>query len=58
MDDTDVSFEDWKKAKNKYFHQIILARNLTGLKNLYKLITLSNLQYFHRRPIIPKSELI
>ncbi len=58
MDDTDISFEDWKKGKNKYFHQIILARNLTGLKNLYKLITKSNLEYFHRRPIIPKSELI
>ncbi len=58
MDDTDISFEDWKKAKNKYFHQIILVRNLTGLKNLYKLITKSNLEYFHRRPIIPKSELI
>ncbi len=58
MDDTNISFEDWKKAKNKYFHQIILARNLTGLKNLYKLITKSNLEYFHRRPIIPKSELI
>ncbi len=58
MDDTEVSFEDWKKSKNKYFHQIILVRNLTGLKNLYKLITKSNLEYFHRRPIIPKSELI
>ena len=58
MDDTDVSFEDWKKAKNKYFHQIILARNSIGLKNLYELITKSNLQYFHRRPIIPKSELM
>ena len=58
MDDTEISFEDWKKAKNKYFHQIILVRNLIGLKNLYELITLSNLQYFHRRPIIPKSELV
>ncbi len=58
MDDTNISFEDWKKEKNKYFHQIILVRNLTGLKNLYKLITKSNLEYFHRKPIIPKSELI
>ncbi len=58
IDDTEQSFEDWKKAKNKYFHQIILVRNLTGLKNLYKLITKSNLEYYHRRPIIPKSELI
>lgn len=58
MDDTDISFEDWRKGKNKYFHQIILVRNLTGLKNLYKLITKSNLEYFYRRPIIPKSELI
>ncbi len=58
MDDTEMSFENWKKGKNKYFHQIILVRNLTGLKNLYKLITKSNLEYFHRRPIIPKSELI
>ncbi len=59
VDDSEISFENWKKAKNKYFHQIILARNSIGLKNLYKLITLSNLQYFHsRRPIIPRSELI
>lgn len=58
IDDTEMSFDDWKKGKNKYYHQIILARNLTGLKNLYKLITASNLEYFHRRPIIPKSEII
>ena len=58
MDDTNISFEDWKKGKNKYFHMIILVRNLTGLKNLYKLISYSNLTYFYRRPIIPRSELI
>ena len=43
------------KAKRRPKHLIILAKNQTGLRNLYKLISLSHLEHFRRFPIMPKS---
>ena len=44
-----------KKRKLRYRHIILLAKNQTGIRNLYKLVTKSHLEDFDRFPVIKKS---
>lgn len=44
--------------KGKSYHAIILASSEEGRINLYRLISMSHLKYFNKRPRIPKSEIL
>ncbi|MEG2295750.1 MAG: PHP domain-containing protein, partial [Oscillospiraceae bacterium] len=58
LGDMNASLTSNNPKKMPMFHQIILVKNLIGLKNLYKLISFSHINYYFRKPRIPKSVLL
>ncbi|MDR1961185.1 MAG: PolC-type DNA polymerase III, partial [Gracilibacteraceae bacterium] len=43
-----------RDEKMPNIHIIVLAKTAAGLKNLYRLVTASHLEYFYRRPRLPR----
>src|SRR5690606_34477051 len=43
--------------QGRSYHIVIMAKNPVGLQNLYRLISLSHLEYFYRTPRIPRDVL-
>ena len=59
LDDVDaMSHMNIDAAKHlRPHHAVLLAKNTTGRVNLYTLVSLSHVEYFHRYPLIPVSVL-
>ncbi len=57
VDDISEDISTLNAKQIKRYHQIILVKNLVGLKNLYKLISEAHLKDFKGRPLTLKSKL-
>ncbi|MBE5950288.1 MAG: PolC-type DNA polymerase III [Lachnospiraceae bacterium] len=53
-----LSAEFWKNKKVTSYHCILLCKNDVGRVNLYRMVSLAHLEYYYRRPCIPKSLLM
>lgn len=45
-------------AKQHRYHVVLLAKNEAGMRDLHKLCSLSYIEYFGRKPLLPKSVLL
>lgn len=58
LNQTKINTEiDKASLKDAAYHIVLLAKNYEGLKNLYKLISLSHIEFFYKKPKIPKTVL-
>ena len=59
IDDIETVYQSLRRTDGgRPYHMIMLVKNRTGLKNLYKMVSESYLKHFHKVPTIPRSSVI